>query len=271
MKTRILAAAVLLPLLLVIVIFAPTVCVAILFGIMSVIAVWELLAVTGLVKHKTLIGITMVPAFLIAMWSYSGASMGYLMLIILGTYIALFVLMMLDQENISFSQIAMCMVAGILIPILLCSLVRIFCGRSGRYLIFTAFVAAFLSDTGAYFVGCAFGRHKLAPTISPKKTVEGMAGGVLAAVVGMLIYCVLMHFAFGFRVNYGYALVYGVFGALSGVFGDLSFSVIKRQTGIKDYGNLIPGHGGILDRFDSMMAVGPMMEILLAFLPIAVK
>ena len=271
MKTRIISAAVLLPLLLADIIFAPKICTAVLFGLMCVIAVWELLAETGLIQSKVLVVVTMVPAFSISMWSYFGASHSYLMLIILVFYIALFAIMMADQKETPFSHIALCMVAGILIPMLLCSLVRIFSGKYGRYLVFTTFIAAFLSDTGAYFAGRAFGKHKLAPAISPNKTVEGVLGGVAAAAVGMLIYCLVMHVAFKFRVNYGYALVYGVFGALGGVFGDLSFSAIKRQTGIKDYGKLIPGHGGILDRFDSMMIIGPLMEILLAFLPIAVK
>ena len=71
-----------------------------------------------------------------------------------------------------------------------------------------------------------------------------------------------------FRINYFYALIYGVVGACAGVFGDLCFSIIKRQTGIKDYGNLIPGHGGVLDRLDSMMTVAPLIEMLLILLPV---
>ena len=76
--------------------------------------------------------------------------------------------------------------------------------------------------------------------------------------------------AFAMDVNYLYALVYGAVGSAAGVFGDLCFSVVKRQTGIKDYGKLIPGHGGVLDRFDSMMMVGPLMEALLILIPMAV-
>ena len=107
--------------------------------------------------------------------------------------------------------------------------------------------------------------------ISPKKTIEGVVGGVLATMLSMVIYCVILQFGFGFTVNYLYALIYGFVGSLGGVFGDLAFSAIKRQTGIKDYGNLIPGHGGILDRFDSMTVVAPLAEVLLLLLPVAVK
>ena len=116
-----------------------------------------------------------------------------------------------------------------------------------------------------------FGKHKLAPTISPKKTVEGVVGGVIGAVVGMVLYCLILQIFFQFRVNYILAICYGVLGSFAGVFGDLCFSVIKRQKGIKDYGNLMPGHGGVLDRFDSMMIIGPLTEVLLLLLPVAVK
>ena len=130
---------------------------------------------------------------------------------------------------------------------------------------------AFLSDTGAYFAGRKFGKHKLAPVISPNKTVEGMIGGVLGAIVGTLIYCFILQVAFEFEVNYLCVPVYGLLGSVGAVFGDLIFSAVKRQTGIKDYGNLIPGHGGILDRFDSMTIVAMLVELLMLFIPMAVK
>jgi phosphatidate cytidylyltransferase len=86
----------------------------------------------------------------------------------------------------------------------------------------------------------------------------------------VVIYCLVLQFAEDFQVNYFFALIYGVAGACAGVFGDLCFSIIKRQTGIKDYGNLIPGHGGVLDRLDSMMTVAPFIEALLILIPVAV-
>ena len=106
--------------------------------------------------------------------------------------------------------------------------------------------------------------------VSPNKTIEGLLGGLLCGTVGMLLYTMILHFGYQFRVNYLYALLYGLLGSVAGVMGDLSFSIIKRQTGIKDYGNLIPGHGGVLDRFDSLVTVAPLIEALLALLPVAV-
>ena len=125
---------------------------------------------------------------------------------------------------------------------------------------------AFSADSFAYFAGRACGKHKLAPVISPHKTVEGAVGGVLGSVALMLLYALVIH-RFHVPVRYGAAAVYGVLGAFASMLGDLTFSVIKRQTGIKDYGNLLPGHGGILDRFDSMIVVAPLTEILVRLLP----
>ena len=270
MKTRIIAAVALLPLLLVVVLIAPKVCTAILFGAMAAIAAYELLAGTGIVKHIRLTAYAMISAFWCVLWCGLGLRYAWLLLGVLLLWVALFAEMMASQMKLSFEKIGVTFVAGAILPILLGALVRIHATEKGRFLILIPFVLAFLSDTGAYFVGLAFGKHKLAPVISPKKSVEGVFGGVLGAILGMVLYCLVLQMFFDFTVNYLYALIYGILGSLAGVFGDLCFSVIKRQTGIKDYGNLIPGHGGILDRFDSMMVVGPLVEVLLLLLPVVV-
>jgi len=270
MKTRILASVVLLPLLLLVVLAAPKIFTAILFGLMAAIAAYELLYGTGLAKHPRLCLYSMLSAFWCVLWC--GLHIGYhwLLMGILLLWIALFAEMMASDMKLGFNVTACCMAAGVILPLLLSALVRIHGGEKGRFFILVPFVMAFLSDTGAYFAGLKFGKHKLAPAISPKKTVEGVVGGIVGAVVGVLLYCLVLHLCFRMQVNYLAAIVYGVIGSAASVFGDLCFSVIKRQTGIKDYGNLIPGHGGILDRFDSMIVVAPLAELLLVFLPLAV-
>lgn len=270
MKTRIISAAVLLPLLLVAVLALPKLVTAVLFGLAGSVAAYELLFTTKLVPNVRLVCYCMVAAFFTSLWSYYGAPHMTGQVGILVLFVVLFAEMMANHLKLEAKTVAMCFMGGLLIPYLLTSLVRIHGMVSGRHFILIPFVMAFMSDTGAYFVGRALGKHKLAPVISPKKTVEGVIGGLLGAVVGMLIYTLVLQLAFKFRVNYLYAVLYGVLGSAGAVFGDLCFSVIKRQTCIKDYGNLIPGHGGILDRFDSMMVVGPLAEILLLTLPLAI-
>ena len=270
MKTRVLAAVALLPLLLVVVLVLPSLYTAILFGLMAAIGAYEMLWGTGLVRHPRLITYCAVMAIFVALWCHFGMGYPWALLGVLVFSAVLFGEMMAAHTKLAFEKVAVCFAAGLLIPFLLTSLVRLREMENGKFYILIPFVLAFLSDTGAYFAGRLFGKHKLAPVISPKKTVEGAIGGVVGGILGMVLYCTVLIF-FGFRVNYLYALIYGILGSLGAMFGDLCFSVIKRQTGIKDYGKLIPGHGGVLDRFDSMMIVGPLAEILLLTLTVAVK
>ena len=121
-------------------------------------------------------------------------------------------------------------------------------------LVWLVVITAFGTDIMAYFSGYALGRHKLCPNISPKKTIEGSIGGTL----GSIILCGVFGYFFlpGMLVH---CLVVGLLGGVISQFGDLTASVFKRKMGIKDYGNLIPGHGGILDRFDSVLFTGPLV------------
>ncbi len=115
-------------------------------------------------------------------------------------------------------------------------------------------IAAFGSDIMAYFTGYFLGKHKMAPNLSPKKTIEGGVGGVL----GSAIFCALFGY-FCFPSLMLHCMVIGVLGGLVAEAGDLTASMFKRGMGIKDYGNLIPGHGGIMDRFDSVIFVAPVV------------
>ena len=271
MKTRILSAAVLVPILLAVVIAAPKILVAIIVGLLAAFGVYEMTFNTGLVKHPRMIGYAMAAAIALPLWTYFGIDAVWGRLIPLGLFALLFMELMISHVKVRFEKVCVCLAAGLVIPYLMSSLVRIITLEHGRFLIFIPFIAAFMSDAGAYFIGLKFGKRKLAPVISPKKSVEGAIGGVATAVIGMVIYCVILQIGFKFQVNYFFAVIYGILGAACGVFGDLCLSVVKRQTGIKDYGNVIPGHGGVLDRFDSVLLVCPAIEILLILIPMAVK
>ena len=117
-----------------------------------------------------------------------------------------------------------------------------------------------ICDMGAYFVGVTCGKHKLCPEISPKKTVEGALGGILSSIIISFILTLI------FSINKAYVLIpLTVLFCIIGMLGDLFASVIKRSVGLKDYGNLIPGHGGILDRFDSILLIAPVLYIFIEF------
>ena len=270
MKTRVISAAILVPILLLLTLVVPEIVAAVVLGILLAIAAYELLYRTGLLLHPRLVIYSALMAFSVSMWSYFGAVRAYFFLMLLAFSVLLFSEMMRDHIKIHFEMLAMCYVAGLVIPYMLSALIRILTLTIGRYLILLPFVVAFLSDTGAYFVGMRFGKHKLAPVVSPNKTIEGLLGGIATAMVGTLLYTLILDIGFRFTTSYSVALLYGLIGSLAGTFGDLCFSVIKRQTGIKDYGNLIPGHGGVLDRFDSLTMVAPLMESLILVMPLVV-
>lgn len=121
----------------------------------------------------------------------------------------------------------------------------------GKIYVWLIFIISFATDTFAYFTGYLFGRHKLIPKVSPKKTVEGSIGGILGSA------CLCILFGYIFNLNLFTMAVIGSLGSIVAQCGDLFASSIKRYVGIKDYGKLIPGHGGILDRFDSVILVAP--------------
>lgn len=131
--------------------------------------------------------------------------------------------------------------------------------EQGAFLVWLAFICSWGSDTCAYCVGMLIGKHKMAPKLSPKKSVEGAVGGVVgAALLGALYAFAINRFAGASADAVLYAIIGGV-GALISMVGDLAASAIKRNHDIKDYGNLIPGHGGILDRFDSVIFTAPII------------
>lgn len=142
----------------------------------------------------------------------------------------------------------------------------------GLNMLLFSLVAPFSSDIAGLLVGSAFGKHKMAPHISPKKTWEGFIGSCLGSpavllALGGISDLLCNAFALPYRVNYISLLLTGLIGAVIGTTGDLFFSVIKRKTGIKDYGNIMPGHGGMLDRFDSVIFTMPVIFLLYHIYP----
>lgn len=167
------------------------------------------------------------------------------------------------NDSVQATEVLSGFFGSLLLPYLLLSLTRIFQMPNGNLLILIPLLAAWGSDTFALFAGVLFGKHKLAPAISPKKTVEGAIGGIFGGVLCLIIFTALVNYFAGLHLSYIATAVLGAAGAVVGQFGDLSFSIIKRQTRIKDYGFIFPGHGGVLDRFDSVVFVAPVVEAVL--------
>lgn len=271
MKTRVLVAAVCLPLLLVVVLVLPSVATAVLVAAMCILAVYELLICAGFCKHVRIFAYSSCMAMLVCLWSWLGMPRTLGMIAALAYLAALFGELLAAHTKLNFRTVCAALFAGAVLPYLLGALIRLRIMENGKYFILVAFVLTMVPDSGAYFVGRAFGKRKLCPIVSPNKTVEGAVGGLVCTVIGMVIYALVLQLAFQFKVNYFYAVLYGILGAGASMLGDLTFSVLKRQSKIKDYGTLLPGHGGILDRFDSTMVVAPLVEVLLLTIPFAVK
>lgn len=138
--------------------------------------------------------------------------------------------------------------------------------ENGIYAVWFIFISSWICDTSAYCVGILIGKHKMAPILSPKKSIEGAIGGLVGAGLVAAIYgCCINHFAGGDVSPIIFAVICMIGAAISMV-GDLAASGIKRDNNVKDYGNLIPGHGGILDRFDSMIFTAPIIYYLTYYL-----
>lgn len=270
MKTRIISGAVFTAVLAVVFFLLPNIVTAIALMALCMIASYELIYTTGLVKSVRLNICSAAMAALVPLWSYFGCDYRLMLWGILLYTMLLFGELLISSGKTPVAQLAYCLLSGLIVPFLLSALMRIRNGHDGQIMLLIPFIMAYCSDTGAYFVGVFLGKHKMCPNISPKKSWEGFIGGICVAVAAMLLFAGILSNAAGYTLNYGYVVLYGLAGSLGSVFGDLMMSVIKRQTGIKDYGNLIPGHGGILDRFDSVLITAPLTEALLLLIPMVV-
>lgn len=175
------------------------------------------------------------------------------------------------HETVTFSDAVssfFCLIYGVIFPM---HLIYIRMLDHGLALIFIPLIGAWMPDTFAYFGGMLFGKHKLIPTISPKKTVEGAVGGLVGSLLCFGIYGVIVHYGFDFLVNIPALLFLALLCGVISQLGDLSASVIKRANNQKDFGNLIPGHGGVLDRVDSLMLIAPMVYYFLLVFEVVYK
>lgn len=267
MLQRVLVAVIFVPLIFLVLFFLPPIAVPISISILSMLAVHEVLWSTGFVKNAKLSGYSIILSGLIPFWIYIGQGTVSALCALFVYFTLVFLEAIASRFTVTVEKMGGSFFFATLIPYFLSSFTRLDQMEGGKVIIITPLIAAFLSDTFALFAGMLFGKRKLAPQLSPKKTVEGALGGALGAMASMLVYGVLVRVCFQFSVNFPLLALYGLLGSVAAQLGDLSFSYIKRQYQLKDFGNILPGHGGILDRFDSVIFCAPLIEILWRLLP----
>ncbi len=273
LKTRIITGAVAGIGAIAILLFFPVWAIRLMAAAVLVIAMHELLAAENC-KHK---GVTVAALAFAAACPFLDMWNGFslLWIVLIAYMLVLGMLLIISHESLPFEHIAyvLAMSVAVVLPIGSLAYIRALPSHGIAYLFLTMIIAWF-SDMGAYFVGSFLGKHKLCEKISPKKTVEGFFGGILTAVLfsllGAWIYQTAFLDAAGQQVCYWLVALVALVTAPISVVGDLFCSVIKRHRGIKDFGKIFPGHGGILDRFDSLVFVAPILFILCQKLPLIV-
>ena len=178
--------------------------------------------------------------------------------------VIMFALMVLKHDKISFANVSVAFLGTTYLTMFLMCVYFVRILPNGKLYIWLPFILAWLTDTFAYFVGVFFGKHKLIPSVSPKKTIEGSVGGIVGAIVTMVVYSTICSKITLLQPKYIVGIVLAVVCSIASQFGDLSASCIKREHDAKDFGSLMPGHGGVLDRFDSVIYIAPIVYWFLA-------
>lgn len=270
MKARILVAVVLAPLFFVDLFLLPPVCLAVTVAAISAMASYELLRATRVAHHNLMYVYTALAAAVIPMgyWMGYGGLAAFAVALLLMAALFWVAIRLYGQENeVGFEHVMVCLFGGLMIPIFLSALVRLRGMEHGSYLVLLPVICAFLTDAGAYFAGVFLGKHRGITKVSPNKSLEGYIGGILSGAAFLLIYGLIVQWCAHLDVSFPVMALYGLLGSAVTELGDLSFSLVKRQYQIKDYGSLLPGHGGMLDRFDSMIFAAPMLLLLVELFP----
>jgi len=265
-KVRIISAVVAILVFIAVVYFLPQICFTIAVAALLAIGAYEMTYRNGIVKSQPLFITACILAASVPFIVSLDAWEKYVFVFLFVAVAAFFIIWLTNYGKVSLVSVLTSFFAGAIVPVLFSVIVRIRMMEHGEYMILFPFVAAWMTDTGAYFVGSFLGKRKLCEKISPKKTVEGAIGGVLFCVIGLSVFAMIMEKSFGTTVEYPLLIVGALVLSVLAQIGDLSVSLIKREYNIKDYGNLFPGHGGVLDRFDSTVFTIPASFIILVLM-----
>ncbi len=273
MKTRIITAVVAILILLPVLIFADYPVLPIALSLVSLIAVFEMLRCIGL--HRA--WVISVPLYLLALAlpiCIRLLSRAELVKVAFAAIVCLlfyfFAILLFSHGKYKPADLSVCFMTVLYILIGFNAILYVHDhSRGGEYVYLIAFIGAWITDIFAYFCGMLFGRggkHKLIPDVSPKKTVEGSIGGIVFCILSMMLYgWIVSRIEPSLDANVAVFAVAGLLISIVSQIGDLCMSLIKRTYGIKDYGKLFPGHGGMLDRFDSVIAVSAVLLVITSF------
>ena len=260
---------------LLLVIFSEYIVYPVALAALAVIAIFEILRVVG--EHKRLV--ISIPAYIIAavmpICAYF-VTEAFVLPLLLALAAAVFVYLVwlmgvsvFSKGKIPFSKVSevFAAVCYVTVSFTSLSLIRYIDRTVGVFFVVLVFVISWACDVFAFAVGSLIGKHKLIPEISPKKTVEGAIGGIAFSALFCMLYGLILELIFGLSANYLYLFLFGTILSVVSQLGDLIASLIKREHGVKDYGKIFPGHGGVMDRFDSVLAVSTILLILSIVLP----
>lgn len=273
MTKRIVVAVIFIPLLLIAILLLPTLVWTLVVSFIAAMAAFELMRATGEGKITRPMELAaLVSAVLLPVGTWRGGGMvTACVCIFLVMAVAFWCAIRAYDEgdaSIGLYHVMLTLFAGGVIPLALSALVALQGMNHGRWLVLLAVLLTFVTDGAAYFGGVFLGKHRGVTKVSPNKSVEGYLAGFVGGALFAMLYGWVLGAAEGSHVELLPLALCGLFGALVTELGDLAFSFIKRQYGIKDYGHLLPGHGGMLDRFDSMIFCGPVVLFIVYLLPV---
>jgi phosphatidate cytidylyltransferase len=227
-------------------------------AVWGLLAVYEFYRLTGVASSRPIAIFGLAWTLLFILLPHLDYAYSLPVLLTSGLALSMILLVFLPQKEGVFQRWAW-MTAGTLYAGWLLGLLVSLRLADGRDWLYLVLFATFASDSAAYFTGRAFGRHKLAPGISPGKTWEGTIGGVAGAIIIALLFT--LNTPLQLPLSYGQAIILGALISIGGQLGDLAESLLKRNTGVKDSGTLMPGHGGLLDRMDSIVFAGAVVYL----------
>ena len=242
-------------------------------GALALIAMSEIIAMQNLKRRMGVVIPTYILSFAIPLctWFFRADEKNYLNVIAIVVFmflLYLFAYAVVHRGAIKFSTIALHFTAFAYVTVGFAAIPMMrHVDDNGLFYVLILFTSSCICDIAAYFVGRAIGKHKLIPTVSPKKTIEGAIGGTLFSVVCVVGFGVAVHFITGQHVRYLWLACVALLLAVVSQFGDLIASLMKREFGIKDFGKCFPGHGGVMDRTDSTVAVAPVVLAAILILP----